>query len=150
MPVRAVDLDLGILHVVRTHNRDGKDGAPKSRKPRIVPLGPELVERLRPLVAGRTANEYVFTNPRSGKPLDYHRTYNRVWRPALERAGLDPARLRPRQHDMRHSAGTHMLEGGARLDQVRDILGHADTRMTEVYVERITDGFETVRAVFDR
>lgn len=151
VPVRAVDLERRILHVVKVRNRDGKEHArTKNGTHRIVPLTDETAERLRLLIAGRTANQHVFANPRSGEPLDYHRTYGRVWRPAIEAAGLDPAKLRPRQHDLRHSAGTNMLEGGVRIDHVRDILGHSDTRMTEQYAHRISDGFESVREVFDR
>jgi len=108
----------------------------KGDKQRVVPVGgaacralaaylPDRLARRRP---GRDPGA-VFLNHRGGRL-----TRQGIWaivRRHAARAGLDPEAVSP--HVLRHSAATHMVEGGADLRTVQELLGHASISTTQVY-----------------
>ena len=108
----------------------------KGAKQRIVPLGSYAIDAVAEylpirmeLRAGRRDPGRLFLNAR-GAPL----TRQGVWqivRRVGRRAGLAEDRVSP--HVLRHSAATHMVEGGADLRSVQEILGHASISTTQVY-----------------
>ena len=107
----------------------------KGRKQRLVPVGEPALEAVarylrsgRPELAGQKADAALFLNQR-GKRL----TRVSVWtliKKAGSVAGL-PETVSP--HTLRHSYATHLLEGGADLRVVQELLGHADIGTTEIY-----------------
>ena len=107
----------------------------KGEKERLVPLGREATEALRRYLArgrpflDRRHRPELFLNAQGG-PLTRAGAFLIVRRLA-ERAGLDPERVHP--HLLRHSFATHLLEGGADLRSVQEMLGHADLSTTELY-----------------
>jgi len=108
----------------------------KGRKQRIVPVGRYAREaldaylvRARPLFAPRgTATPALFLGAR-GARLSRQSAWL-VIRAAAERAGLD-VELSP--HTLRHSFATHLLEGGADVRVVQELLGHASVATTQIY-----------------
>ena len=107
----------------------------KGDKERIVPLGTQAVVALtrylsrgRPYLDRRHRPD-LFLNAQGGA-LTRAGVFLIVRRLALK-AGLDPARVHP--HALRHSFATHLLEGGADLRSVQEMLGHADLGTTEIY-----------------
>ena len=115
----------------------------KGSKERIVPMGrPAMraVDRyltdVRPtleLASGRSggrgrATGRAFLNARGG-PLSRQAVW-RIVRTACRRAGIE-RRVSP--HTLRHSFATHLLEGGADLATVQELLGHADIATTQIY-----------------
>lgn len=107
----------------------------KGDKERVVPLGSQAVEALRRYLArgrpylDRRHRPELFLNAQGG-PLTRAGAFL-VLRRVAAKAGLDPERIHP--HLLRHSFATHLLEGGADLRSVQEMLGHADLATTELY-----------------
>ena len=115
----AVGLDLGDVDFEQehVHVRNGKGG-----KDRVVPLGEEAsywvaryLREARPALA-RGANDALFLSTR-GRRLDTS---------TLRRAA-------PHPHRLRHAFATHLLEGGADLRTIQELLGHSSLSTTQVY-----------------
>lgn len=108
----------------------------KGSKERIVPIGSYAAEAVeayvrtgRPaLVRGGRGGPAVFLNARGGR-LSRQSAWA-VLRQTVERAGLDVA-VSP--HTLRHSFATHLLDGGADVRVVQELLGHASVTTTQLY-----------------
>ncbi len=107
----------------------------KGSKERMVPIGRSVLgalsvylHTLRPTLDRGASKQRVFLNNR-GKPLSRVGAWGIVKR-AATRAGLTKT-VTP--HTLRHSFATHLLEGGADLRAVQEMLGHADLSTTQVY-----------------
>jgi integrase/recombinase XerC len=129
----AVGLDLGDVDFEQehVHVRNGK-GA----KDRVVPLGEEAaywvaryIRDARPELA-RDAQNALFVSAR-GRRLDTSTL----------------RRLVPHPHRLRHAFATHLLEGGADLRSIQELLGHASLSTTQIYSH--VDG-KRLRRVYDR
>jgi integrase/recombinase XerD len=107
----------------------------KGDKERIVPLGREAAEAVRRYLArgrpylDRRHRPELFLNAQGGG-LTRAGAFL-ILRRLAGKAGLDPERVHP--HILRHSFATHLLEGGADLRSVQEMLGHADLGTTELY-----------------
>jgi len=106
----------------------------KGRKERIVPVGRRALEALDVYLAeerprlDRRGDEHLFLT-HSGRRLG-RETIWRLVKKYARRAGVSP-RVSP--HTLRHSFATHLLEGGADLRAVQEMLGHVDISTTQVY-----------------
>jgi site-specific recombinase XerD len=107
----------------------------KGDKERVVPLGTQAVAALRRYLSrgrpylDRRHRPELFLNAQGGG-LTRAGAFL-VLRKLAARAGLDPEQVHP--HLLRHSFATHLLEGGADLRSVQEMLGHADLGTTELY-----------------
>ena len=107
----------------------------KGSKERVVPLGREAADALQRYLArgrpylDRRGRPELFLNARGGA-LTRSGAFL-ILRRLAETAGLEPERVHP--HLLRHSFATHLLEGGADLRSVQEMLGHADLATTELY-----------------
>jgi integrase/recombinase XerC len=128
----AVGLDLADVdfeqELVRVRGKGGKE--------RAVPLGEEASFQLRRYLRdarpelARGANDALFLSAR-GRRLDTSTL----------------RRLLPHPHRLRHSFATHLLEGGADLRTIQELLGHSSLSTTQVYSH--VDG-RRLRRVYDR
>ncbi len=120
----SVDLDARLVRAVG-----------KGSKERVVPIGRQAVQGLRrylsrgrPFLDSKHRPE-LFLNAKGGG-LTRAGAFL-ILRRLAAKAGLEPERVHP--HLLRHSFATHLLEGGADLRSVQEMLGHADLATTELY-----------------
>jgi integrase/recombinase XerD len=118
--------------LVRTIGKGGKE--------RVVPIGRQAAAALRRYLAhgrphlDRRHRPELFLNAQGGA-LTRAGAFL-ILRRLAAKAGLEPERVHP--HLLRHSFATHLLEGGADLRSVQEMLGHADLATTELYTH-VTD-----------
>ncbi|MEI8135131.1 MAG: site-specific tyrosine recombinase XerD [bacterium] len=109
----------------------------KGKKERLVPIGKiavksldEYLDKIRPLfVKHSKPTDAIFLNQERGTALSRMAIWNIIQEYARE-AQIEK-HLTP--HTFRHSFATHLLEGGADLRVVQELLGHADISTTEIY-----------------
>jgi integrase/recombinase XerC len=119
----------------------------KGSKQRMVPFGAPAREALdtwvklgRPQLLGEKSGQALLLNSR-GQRLGVRQIYSLV---ASLTEGTATGATGP--HSLRHSAATHLLDGGADLRAVQELLGHASLGTTQIYthvsVERLRDGYQ--------
>ena len=126
-------------HVVNVHG--------KGKKERQVPIGRAAVEAIRlyweRLAKPPALDENVFFASEKKRSAIYPRLVQLRLKNYLSACGLDPS-LTP--HKLRHSYATHMLDAGADLRSVQEMLGHANLTTTQVYTHVTT---ERIKRAYD-
>ncbi len=124
LDVDDVDLEEGSVRVVGKGNRE-----------RDVPLGRyardaigAYLTRERPALAAARSRSALFLNRRGGRL-----TRQGCWRILAEHVRRSGIRKRVTPHTLRHSFATHLLEGGADVRVVQELLGHASVATTQIY-----------------
>lgn len=123
----------------------------KGSKERYIPIGKSALrwiglyaKEVRPSLAqGGSGRDFVFLNAR-GKPISRMAVWNIV-SASTKRAGI---RKEVHPHTFRHSFATHLLEGGADLRSVQEMLGHADITTTELYTHIDREYLKEVHRTF--
>ncbi|MFQ6605272.1 MAG: site-specific tyrosine recombinase XerD [Fidelibacterota bacterium] len=123
----------------------------KGRKERFVPVGPQCLRRLnrylthaRPGFVKKHKNEAIIFVSRNGKPITRMMVWNLI-RKYCRLAGIEKP-VSP--HTFRHSFATHLLEGGADLRAVQEMLGHADISTTQIYTHLDKEYLKEVHRTF--
>jgi integrase/recombinase XerD len=141
----AVGLDVDDIDAADTavllHGKGGKD--------RIVPIGSFALEAIdaylvrgRPALIGKgTGRAALFLNLRGGR-LSRQAAWT-VLRDVADRAGV---RVKVSPHSLRHSFATHLLDGGADIRVVQELLGHASVTTTQIYTLVTVDRLREVYA----
>jgi integrase/recombinase XerC len=128
-----IDLDTGVVRVTG-----------KGDKERIVPIGRQAVSAVRHYIRHRVVataydTPFLFLT-RSGRPLGPSGAQDRVMRHLSRVTGH---RFGP--HALRHTFATHLLDAGADLNAVKEMLGHASLSTTQIYthvsVERLKKAY---------
>ena len=125
LPLSAVDFDTEIVRVTG-----------KGSKTRVVPVGKialqllrRYLESARPELAEKNPRAAELFLSRNGRRLDRER----IWGIVKEAALLAGISKNVHPHTLRHSFASHLLENGADLRVIQEMLGHADISTTEIY-----------------
>lgn len=136
--INDVNLQIGIIH---THN---------SKHERIVPVYPAANKNLteycmvaRPALIQNSNEEHLFTNM-NGQPMS-RQGFWKIIKHYADKAGIKKD-ITP--HTLRHSFAAHLLENGAQLKDIKDMLGHADISSTQIYAQMIKSKYVQSYAKF--
>jgi integrase/recombinase XerD len=135
-----VSLKLSALQIREGESKVGVDFLVirgKGNKERLVPLNAKAISALSAYLAVR--QQFIAGGKPSPWLFPYHRADGYITRQQFGvmlkelagKAGIDPEKISP--HTLRHSFATHLLEGGADLRVIQELLGHADISTTQVY-----------------
>ncbi|NUN23477.1 MAG: tyrosine recombinase XerC [Candidatus Jettenia caeni] len=115
----------------------------KGKKERLLPIGNYALNAIRLYLDKRGSdNQALFLNKRGGRLTD--RSVARALEKYIKKAGLS-SKISP--HTFRHSFATHLLDQGADLRFVQELLGHANLSTTQIYTHITT---ERLKQVYDR
>ncbi|MDD3987379.1 MAG: site-specific tyrosine recombinase XerD [Candidatus Omnitrophica bacterium] len=134
-----VNLDIGFLRCIG-----------KGDKERIIPLGKKAIASIsryikesRPKFLKDKASEFLFVS-RSGKKI----SRQSFWKIIKKYAKLARIKKPIKPHTLRHSFATHLLEHGADLRSVQEMLGHSDISTTQIYTHVNKDRLKSVHRQF--
>jgi site-specific recombinase XerD len=133
LTIRDVDVDRGVITVLG-----------KGSKTRFVPIGEKSLKILQEYLLSRSSDnvsEPLFLSP-SGKQIYPKLVYNYVKKYISKVIDLE----KTSPHVLRHSAATHMLDNGADLLAVKELLGHKNLSTTQIYthisIERLKNTYK--------
>ena len=138
LSVSDLNLHIGLLHL---HN---------GKKERIVPMYPGAVKavanylvNVRPAIVTDKAEDRLFTNM-NGQPMS-RQGFWKIIKHYSEKAGIKKD-ITP--HTLRHSFAAHLIENGAQLKDIKEMLGHSDISSTQVYAQLMKNKYTVAYAKF--
>ena len=111
----------------------------KRNKERIIPLSSNVVNDLNIFIENNQQNKYLFTN------LEGNKLYNKlVYRLVNKYIAKISSVNKKSPHILRHTFATHMLNNGADINAIKELLGHANLSATQVYTHNTIEKLKTV------
>ena len=139
LKVNNVNLDIGFLRCIG-----------KGNKERVIPLGKKAIHSInrylefsRPHFLKNKTSEFLFVN-RSGNKLSRQSVWKLIKQYAKEAKIKKPIKV----HTLRHSFATHLLERGADLRSVQEMLGHSNISTTQIYTHIDKERLKTIHKMF--
>jgi integrase/recombinase XerD len=117
----------------------------KGKKDRVVPISDKTIEMLRSYYVAYRPKQWLFEGQEKGGQYSPKSLQN-VLKQALEKANIKkPATL----HWLRHSYATHLLENGTDIRYIQELLGHNNSRTTEIYTHVSNRDIQKIISPFD-
>ena len=116
----------------------------KGRKDRYTLLSHDLLVWLREYYVKKRPKNWLFEGGLGGQYST--RSVQNIMKEAVKRAGI---KKHATVHTLRHSFGTHLLENGADLRYIQNLMGHSSTKTTEIYTHITTKGLEKLKSPLD-
>ena len=118
----------------------------KNGKPRFITLCDQAYKLICELHVLNSENQYIITNPKTGKP---YRCIYHAWDKARKAANLPNVRV----HDLRHSFASALVNSGISLYEVQELLGHSSIKTTQRYAHlnqsRLQKSVEHISTFYD-
>lgn len=134
-----VNLDIGFLRCIG-----------KGNKERVIPLGKKAIHSVRrylefsrPHFLNKKSSEFLFIN-RSGDKISRQSIWKLIKQYAKEARIKKPIKV----HTLRHSFATHLLERGADLRSVQEMLGHSSISTTQIYTHIDKERLKKIHKMF--
>jgi excisionase family DNA binding protein len=99
----------------------------KSGKPRTIPINSRLLVELLKVKRENPHSSFVFTSPKTGGPF---KTIRKCFESACKKAEIQKLRF----HDLRRTFGSRLALAGVDLNRIKELLGHASIKTTEIYL----------------
>jgi integrase/recombinase XerC len=111
----------------------------KRNKERLIPLSNRSIKELELFIKKNKLNDYLFTNLKGKK------VYTKlVYRVVNKYIGKVSSANKRSPHILRHTFATHMLNNGADINAIKELLGHANLSATQVYTHNTIERLKTV------
>ncbi|MDR3653209.1 MAG: tyrosine-type recombinase/integrase [Paludibacter sp.] len=116
----------------------------KGKKDRYTLLSKKALEILRKYVSEYKPKDWLFEGL-DGEEYS-RRTITEILRKSVEKTGI---KKHVTVHTLRHSFATHLLEAGTDIRYIQSLLGHENTKTTEIYTHITTKGFDQIKSPLD-
>ena len=140
-----VSFSSGRIEILRTLGARGViQNRTKSGKARYFPLSPKMAEFFRELQRRQQNPQFVFVND-SGEAFNPDHFCQRYFHPYCKRLGVRLLRF----HDLRHTFASHFMMKGGNIWELKELLGHHDFEMTQIYAHLSPNHLEKAASVVD-
>lgn len=140
LPIKAIDSDRMQIHIKNA----------KGNKDRYTILSKKVLDLLREYFKQEKPHYWLFEGMGSTKekPVQYSsRSIQNILKVAIKKTGI---KKHITVHTLRHSFATHLLENGTDLRYIQNLLGHSNSKTTEVYTHITTKGFNQIVSPLDK